>query len=255
MSMSSDRSPEFKRPNGGCHSSARVTIFGRKGELEIAATPLYSSLVEDGLRLAASSPGGGWPPPVDHMPSAKTRRPFILVIDDEPLVAGVIVETLVLVGYGVETAKNGREALEKIAACAYDLILSDLRMLELDGVGLYRELERHAPRLLRRLIFLSGTTDSAEYVRFLEGTGALVLCKPFDIDTLQRVVRQLLLDQDTARMGEVEGEEAEYPPLDHPHTEPNCSFCAIRRHTPMQHRLWCAIYFLRNCNCGYGQRP
>jgi DNA-binding response OmpR family regulator len=188
------------------------------------------------------------------MPNATTRRPFILVIDDEPLVAAVIAETLMLVGYEVETAKNGREGLEKIAARAYDLILSDLRMPELDGVGLYHELERHAPRLLQRLIFLSGTTDSAEYLRFLEGTGALVLCKPFAIDTLQGLVRQLLLDQDTARIGEVASEEAEYLPLDHPHTEPNCSFCAVRQR-PMQHRLWCAIYFLRNCNCGYGQRP
>ena len=188
------------------------------------------------------------------MPSAKTRRPFILVIDDEPLVAAVIADTLMLVGYEVETAKSGREALEKIAACSYDLILSDLRMPELDGVGLYRELERHAPRLLQRLIFLSGTTDSAEYIRFLEGTGALVLCKPFHIDTLQRLVRQFLLDEDTPRIGGVECEEAEYLPLDHPHAEPNCSFCAVRQ-APMQHRLWCAIYFLRNCNCGYGQRP
>ena len=55
-------------------------------------------------------------------------------------------------------------------------------------------------------------------------------------------------------IGEAEREEAEYPPLDHPHTEPNCSFCAIRQ-TSMQHKLWCAIYFLRNCNCGYDQRP
>jgi DNA-binding response OmpR family regulator len=178
------------------------------------------------------------------MPSAKTDRPFILVIDDEPLVAGVIADTLMLFGYEVETAKNGREALEKIAVCSYDLILSDLRMPELDGVGLYRELERHAPQLLPRLIFLSGTADSAEYVRFLEGTGALVLCKPFDIDTLQGLIRQLLLEQDPP----------EYLPLDHPHTEPNCSFCSVRQ-TSMQHRLWCAIYLLRNCNCGYGQLP
>jgi hypothetical protein len=56
-------------------------------------------------------------------------------------------------------------------------------------------------------------------------------------------------------IGEMESEEvAEYLPLDHPHTEPNCPFCAVRQ-TPMQHKLWCAIYFLRNCNCGYGQRP
>ena len=55
-------------------------------------------------------------------------------------------------------------------------------------------------------------------------------------------------------IGEVEKDEAEYLPLDHPHTEPNCSFCAVRQ-TSMEHRLWCPIYFLRNCNCGYGQRP
>jgi DNA-binding response OmpR family regulator len=67
-------------------------------------------------------------------------------------------------------------------------------------MDLYRELERRAPRLLPHLIFLSGTTDSAEYMRFLEGTDALELCKPFDIDTLQRLVRQLLLDQDATRL-------------------------------------------------------
>ena len=75
------------------------------------------------------------------MPSAQTRRPFILVIDDEPLVAAVIVETLVLAGYEVETAKNGREALEKIAACSYDLILGDVRMPDA-GAGRRRSLSR-----------------------------------------------------------------------------------------------------------------
>jgi len=55
-------------------------------------------------------------------------------------------------------------------------------------------------------------------------------------------------------IGEAYADDAESLSLDHPHTEPHCSFCAARQ-TPMQHRLWCAIYFLRNCNCGYGQRP
>lgn len=54
-----------------------------------------------------------------------------------------------------------------------------------------------------------------------------------------------------AAIGEVKS-EAEGLSLDHPHSEPSCGFCAARK-APMQHRLWCAIYFLRNCNCGYGQ--
>ena len=55
-------------------------------------------------------------------------------------------------------------------------------------------------------------------------------------------------------IGEVESDDAECLSLDHTHTEPHCSFCAARD-TSMQHKLWCAIYFLRNCNCGYGQQP
>jgi len=43
-------------------------------------------------------------------------------------------------------------------------------------------------------------------------------------------------------IGEVESEDA----------EPNCSFCAAH-HSQSQHRLWCAIYPFRYCNCGYGQ--
>ena len=54
-------------------------------------------------------------------------------------------------------------------------------------------------------------------------------------------------------IGEVEPEEVEQLSLDHHHQEPHCGFCEARR-SPMQHRLWCAIYFLRDCNCGYGQR-
>ena len=179
------RPPEY----GGCHSSARVTIFGREGTGD-RGNPLIFQAVEDGLCLAAFSLGGGWPPPVDHMPSAKTRRPFILVIDDEPLVAAVIADTLMLVGYEVETAKNGREALEKIAACSYDLILSDLRMPELDGPSLYEALRTRSRTTLPRVIFMTG--NAADYAEFLKGTTEPILEKPFNLKVVQQVVRVLL---------------------------------------------------------------
>jgi CheY-like chemotaxis protein len=169
--------------------------FRKEGELEIAVTPSYSSLSRMAFALRPPVQEEGGDRPSNHMPNAKTHCPFILVIDDEPLVAGVIADTLMLVGYKVETAKNGREGLEKIAACAYDLILSDLRMPELDGVGLYRELEQHHPSVLRRLAFVSGTTEPPEYASFLERTGATVLGKPFALAHLQRLVQRILQDQ------------------------------------------------------------
>lgn len=126
------------------------------------------------------------------MAPAETHRIRILVVDDEPLVAGLIAEVLASDGYEVDTAGNGREGLEQIAAHSYDLIVSDLRMPELDGVGLFRELERTQPALLRRLIFVSGTMEPAEYANFLEETKAPVLSKPFQVKALRQLVRQIL---------------------------------------------------------------
>ena len=122
------------------------------------------------------------------------RRACILVVDDEPLVAAAIADVLGLEGYEVETAKNGREALKKIAARPYDLILCDLLMPELDGVGLYRELERQQPSLLQRLAFVSGSTEVPEYASFCDRTAAPLLSKPFALADLQRLVHRLLRD-------------------------------------------------------------
>ncbi len=130
----------------------------------------------------------------EHAPAAQIRRNRILVVDDEPLVTLLMAEALVIEGYDVDTAKNGREALEKVSACAYDVILSDLRMPELDGVGLYRELDQQHPSLLRRIAFVSGTTQPVEYASFLEETGVPVLRKPFAIADLQRLVQRMLQD-------------------------------------------------------------
>jgi two-component system NtrC family sensor kinase len=137
--------------------------------------------------------------PTERLSTIDTRRTCILVVDDEPQVAALMAEFLELEGYEVETAKNGREALEKIAARSYDAILSDLRMPELDGVGLYRELEQQHQGLLLRLAFVSGTTEPPEYASFLERTGATVLSKPFAVADLHRLVQRLLQDSTLGR--------------------------------------------------------
>jgi CheY-like chemotaxis protein len=133
--------------------------------------------------------------PVEQLSSTEARRrACILVVDDEPIVAGAIADILGLEGYEVELAKNGREALERIAARSYDLILCDLQMPELDGAGLYRELERQQPSLLQRLAFVSGSTDVPEYASFCQRTAVTLLGKPFTMEDLLRLVQNLLED-------------------------------------------------------------
>jgi DNA-binding response OmpR family regulator len=62
-------------------------------------------------------------------------------------------------------------------------------MPKLDGVGLYRELEKGHPELLRRIAFVTGTTESPDYSRFLKETAVPVLHKPFNLGDIERFVR------------------------------------------------------------------
>jgi CheY-like chemotaxis protein len=116
----------------------------------------------------------------------------VLVIEDEPTVAQMMVDLLECDGYVVDTAANGLVALEKISERAYDVILSDLRMPELDGMGLYDALARQRPALLSRLIFITGSMEQPEYRRFLAGNPTPVIAKPFNVVDLQDAIQHVL---------------------------------------------------------------
>jgi PAS domain S-box-containing protein len=120
----------------------------------------------------------------------------ILVVDDEPEVASVLSDLLSSDGHVVETAPNGEVALRKLGEREYDLVLSDMRMAGLDGPGLYREVARRFPALVRRFIFLTGDVLSPETRRFIEDARIPGLSKPFDVEAIRRVVRSALSDLD-----------------------------------------------------------
>lgn len=116
----------------------------------------------------------------------------ILVVDDEPDVAAVLADMLALDGHHVATAANGGEALEKLNAGTYNLVLSDMKMPGLDGPGLYREIERSHPVLLPRCVFLTGDMLSRETREFFERTGVPTVSKPFTQENIRQAVHQIL---------------------------------------------------------------
>jgi CheY-like chemotaxis protein len=91
-----------------------------------------------------------------------------------------------------QEACRGWLALAKLQERAYDLILNDLRMPELEGLGLYRTLEEHAPPLCQRFIFLPGDTLSPEVQAFLAQSGVPRLTKPFTSAAVRRAIAQAL---------------------------------------------------------------
>jgi nitrogen-specific signal transduction histidine kinase len=116
----------------------------------------------------------------------------ILVVDDEPGLARGLARLLRRDGYNVDVVDNGRLALARLQERDYDLILSDLRMPELDGTGLYRALMQQYPHLLQRFVFLTGDTLSPETLTFFAQHSVPRLIKPFTVAEVRRIVQQAL---------------------------------------------------------------
>jgi CheY-like chemotaxis protein len=116
----------------------------------------------------------------------------ILVVDDEPEVASLVAEVLVDDHHTVETVTSGRAALERLDARAYDVIVSDIRMPDLDGIAFCRVLEQHQPAAGARLIFLTGDTLDPALGEFLRRSGHPYVAKPFTPEQLRRAMAQVL---------------------------------------------------------------
>jgi CheY-like chemotaxis protein len=116
----------------------------------------------------------------------------VLLVEDEALVADMLEDLLALDGHQVDRATNGREALERMRGQSYALIVSDVRMPDLSGPALYRELLRVNPALARRVVFVTGDIVSPETRRFLDETGLGYLAKPFAVSEFQSAIRRAL---------------------------------------------------------------
>ena len=116
----------------------------------------------------------------------------ILVVEDEPLIAALLTDMLTADGQEVDAVGTGVAALDRIATQPYDLIVSDLRMPELDGPGLYRELKRRHEHMLSRIVFVTGSALDPGNEQFLEETGARWLSKPFSIAELHTFTQAAL---------------------------------------------------------------
>jgi two-component system, NtrC family, response regulator len=110
----------------------------------------------------------------------------ILLIEDDPSLAGSLERVLANEGYSVAHEKRGDTGLNRAIQDSFDIVLTDLRLPGCDGLDLVRRLHNAKPRLPAILMTAHGTTESAiEATKF----GAYdYLLKPFEMDELVDVV-------------------------------------------------------------------
>jgi len=115
----------------------------------------------------------------------------ILVVDDEADMRFAVKEALGRKGYSVDLAENGREALDKISAKSYGMVISDMQMPVLGGMDVLKEVKKVAPQLPVLLITAFGTIQKAvEAVK--EGAVDFIL-KPFTLEALEATVEKAFL--------------------------------------------------------------
>jgi CheY-like chemotaxis protein len=120
----------------------------------------------------------------------------ILVVDDARNVAQTIKELLVHFGHQVDTSHDGDEALHRLAAGHYDLVITDYAMPKMNGIELARIIKQRKSR--QQVLLVSGFlfSISASYAAPLPVDS--ILAKPFSLKQLQEAVETLLLAGGTA---------------------------------------------------------
>jgi CheY-like chemotaxis protein len=104
----------------------------------------------------------------------------ILVVDDDPLVRDIIAMALRDAGHAVLEANDGQQALDALGRGPFDLVVTDILMPEIDGIGLILAIRKRYPDL--RVLCISGgdRRGNTDYLPMAEKLGAhMVLAKPF----------------------------------------------------------------------------
>lgn len=117
------------------------------------------------------------------------RMKNILVVDDEAQITRVLKTTLSAKGYGVRSASDGQQALQEMKRWSPDLVITDLRMPNLDGLELCKRIraESHIP-----IIVLSVKGEEATKIEALDAGADDYITKPFNINELLARMRAAL---------------------------------------------------------------
>ena len=121
----------------------------------------------------------------------------ILVVDDEPKMRRVLEIMLQKMGHRVLGAGNGVEALAAFRANSVDLVITDLRMPEMDGIELLAQLRAQESDVPVMVITAHGTIETA--VTAMKHGACDYILRPFDIDVVEHAVERVLNDAEVAR--------------------------------------------------------
>ena len=110
----------------------------------------------------------------------------VLVLDDEPIVCKRLQPALEKLGFEVDTFTQSVEAMHQVQQSAYDIVITDLKMKEVDGMRFLEEVKKQRPQTEVIVITGFATMETAEQ-SFQKGVFDFI-AKPFKLSEIQDVV-------------------------------------------------------------------
>jgi CheY-like chemotaxis protein len=125
-------------------------------------------------------------------PSERVTLPpnNILVVDDEPMVAGTVRLVLEMNGQKVELAENAETALERFAPGKYGLVVTDFKLMAMDGLELAEKIRQQSPT--QPIILLTAYAESLRGDKQRLANVNCVLGKPFSVQQLLEALTSVL---------------------------------------------------------------
>jgi len=162
----------------------RLSVASRPGETIFTLT--LPVLRPDGLVSE---------PPAAALEAVRGDGRLALVVEDEPNVRDLMVTLLGQTGWRVDIADGGYAGLERVKRRRYELIVSDLRMVEGGGEEFFRRAVAQDPALQQRFVFITGDTVNRDAWLFFRDAHVPVIEKPFQpalfLDVVRRVTTSL----------------------------------------------------------------
>lgn len=127
----------------------------------------------------------------------------ILIVDDKPSMRKVLKQALDALAVNVDTATNGEDALDRMKQCQYDIVVTDLRMPKMDGIGLLRMGSEVSPSSKFIVVTAYGTIEKA--VEAMRLGAHDFISKPFNLDEFELKVRRLIRSEPAPSTGDMLG--------------------------------------------------
>ena len=125
------------------------------------------------------------------------NRPRVLVVDDEPGLRRTLERALRGHHYEVVSVADPNSAYQILGESIFDLVLLDLRLPQMAGDTFFLAIVRRWPRLLGRVVLMSGDAIESQPDWPTELAACPILPKPFSLETLLTTVNQVLADQES----------------------------------------------------------